>query len=285
MPVRNNGGPKSAQLCNWLKKLDEEASTLPRATSWERYGPFMLARYPQLWPQPIPGNWGEAAAQVFADWESRIVGSEVATVCLDGLDAEQRKQLAALLLQTVVNLQMREADSPSAKRASYLRKEAPARLRKLDRRLQKAWRLVKELDAYARDTGAENIRNRDRHTARQLIGNEYKLAADKALKALNAKNPTDAQEFAEIADEHPTPERVEAFGMVQLYWFFRYGCRLSGHESEVRTARLRNVFWTEHGISPVPYRAEYISGQSKGCEAVHRAVWGFKLDKGYKPGA
>ena len=237
---------------NWLEWLDREAARLPRATGWTSPDePFMLARYPHLRPAPTPGDVhsrimcesGEkTAAQQFAEWESRIAGSAESAVCLEGLCAEQRTQLAALLLQTRVDLEMRKADSRSSQWARHLRGEAPARLRKLNRKLQKARQAVEELKAYAEDSGAEGPKDMERHWARHLLGFDYRLAADKALRALVMKCPQEAQEFAEIAGEYPTPERVEAFGMVQLYWFFRHGCHLSGDESEVRVALLRNAF-------------------------------------------
>jgi hypothetical protein len=218
----------------------------------------------------------KTATQLFTEWESRIAGSSEAAVCLEGLDAEQRKQLAALLLQTITDMEMRAADSRSSQWAQHVRREAPARLRELNRRLQKARRAVEELKAYARDSETGNPDDMLPHSARRLLGQTYELAADKALKVLVMKCPPKAQEFAEIAGEHPTPERVEALGMVQLYWFFRHGCNLSGDESEVRVARLRNAFWTEYGVSAVTYRAKYIVGQSQGCEAVHVAVRRFR---------
>jgi hypothetical protein len=114
---RDNGRRKPACPCNWLKALDEAAKTLPRATDWiEPYSPFMLARYPNLQPQAVLGDAhsrimcesGErTAAQLFAEWEARIVQNAAAAPCLEKLSAEQRRQLAALVLETMVALEMR----------------------------------------------------------------------------------------------------------------------------------------------------------------------------------
>ena len=211
MSNHNRSGLKPAGPFNWLKDLDRVAATLPRATSWvDSYGPFMLARYPNLRPTPIPG----VATQLFVEWESRIAGSAEAAVCLEGLCAEQRTQLAALLLQTRVDLEMHEADSRSSQWARHLRREAPARLRQLNRKLQKARHAVEELRVYAQDSATANPNDTSLHTARFVLGQRYALAADKALKALAMKCPPKAREFAEIAGEYQTPERVEAFGMV-----------------------------------------------------------------------
>lgn len=293
MANRKTGRRVNTPLFNWLEWLDKKAATLPRATNWV-HDPFMLARYRNLRPLPIEGDVhsrimcesGErTAARLFADWELRIADNTETTVCLEGLNAEQRRQLAALLLQTIVDLEMLTAADRSSQWSRHLRKAAATRLRVLNRKLQKARKAVQELKAYARDSETGNPDDALLHAARLLLGQDYRLAADNALKALAMKCPPKDQEFADIAGEYPTPERVEAFGMVQLYWFFRHGCNLSGDESEVRAARLRNAFWTEHGVSTVSYRAEYIPGESKGCNAVHTAVTRFKRNQGYQPNA
>jgi hypothetical protein len=77
------------------------------------------------------------------------------------------------------------------------------------------------------------------------------------------------------AKYHALEDPVER-GMVQLYWFFRHGCGLTGREAEVRVARIRNAFWKKHGVSEVPFRPEYRVGESRGCDAVHTAVRRFK---------
>jgi hypothetical protein len=294
LPSRDTGRRKPACLCNWLRALDEAAKTLPRATDWlGQYGPFMLARYPNLRPQPVPGDAhsrimcesGErTAAQLFAEWETRIAQDTVAAPCLERLSAEQRRQLAALLLDTMVALEMRPALAGSSQFKRQIRREATTRLRVLSRKLQKARQSIEELMAYAQDSGKGNTPETSRHSARLVLGQPYRFAASKALRALDIKNLPDAREHVELASEPlaPEDEDPEVFGMVQLYWFFRHECSLSGNESEVRVARLRNAFWTEHGIRTVKYRAGYEEVESKGCEAVHVAVNRFKPLKGYK---
>jgi hypothetical protein len=291
---RDTGRRKPTCPCNWLKALDEAARTLPSATDWlGQYGPFMLARYPSLHPQPVPGDAhsqimcesGErTAARLFAEWETRIVKSVVAAPCLERLSAEQRRQLAALLLETMVALEMRPVLARRSQFKKQLSREATVRLTALSRKLQKARQSIEELMAYAQDSGKGNTLDASRHSARLLLGQPYGFAAGKALRALDIKGLPDAREHVELASESFPPEDKdpEAFGMVQLYWFFRHGCSLSGNESEVRVARLRNAFWTEHGVRTVIYRARYDKVESKGCEAVHVAVNRFKPLKGYK---
>ena len=287
MSGRVRGGQRPARRFNWLKRLDEQATELPSATSWlQPYGPFMLARYANLRPQPIAGDVhsqldcesGErTAAQLFMEWESRIAENAEAAVCLSGLSAEQRRQLAALLLDTIDELKGCDSAAEALQWARHVHEETPTRRRVLDRRLKKARRAVEELENYAQDLRKRNSLDASRHLARRTLGHTYRVAAGRALKALDVKSLADAQEHTELAGERLTFEDPEVFGMVRLYWFFRHECRLSGHESEVRTARLRNAFWAEHGIRKVKFRPKYITGQSQGCEAVHVAVRRFHL--------
>jgi len=77
---------------NWLQDLDSKAKSLPRANSWlQPYGPFMLARYPNLRPLPVLGNVRSqitsesderTATQLFAEWELRIAGNPQTASCL-----------------------------------------------------------------------------------------------------------------------------------------------------------------------------------------------------------
>lgn len=144
----------------------------------------------------------------------------------------------------------------------------------LHKKLMKARKAVEELKNYAQDSKEWSYSGSPSCVARQMLGTDYRNAANKALKALDDKHFPTAQEHIEIESQSLASENedVAVFGMVKLYWFFRHGCGLTGDESEVRVARLRNAFWTEHGVSTVPFRAEYFTGQSQGCEAVHVAV-------------
>jgi hypothetical protein len=288
MPGRSDGGQTTSRSFNWLEMLDKEAAKLTRATSWlEPYGPFMLARYPNLRPKPINGDvhsqimcdsGEQTAGRLFAEWESRIMVNTESSVCLEKLDAGRRRQLAALLLETVVDLEMRTATDRSSHWAWHVCKEAARRLRVLNRKLQKARQAIQEVMVYAEDPGKRNALDAPRHSARQMLGHPYRIAAARALRALDERSLPAARQHVELASEllasqEPDPE---VFGMVRLYWFFRHECGLSGHESEVRTARLRNAFWPEYGVRKVGYRAKYVTGQSQGCEAVHVAVNRFK---------
>src|SRR5262249_25309541 len=108
-----------------------------------------------------------------------------------------------------------------------------------------------------------------------IVGREYLIAADKCLKVLI--EPQDSSDFyRSVASEYPRLEDPVRLAMVQLYWLLRHGCGLSGHESEVRVALIRNALWTKHGITAIPIRAKGTPVKSKGCDAVHVAVMRFK---------
>lgn len=298
MSIRKGGKRTTARLFNWLEKLDELAKTLPVAGSWlQPYGPFMLARFPNLQPQPIPDNphsrimyeSGEmAAARLFAEWELRIGENPETAVCLEGLSRELRLQLSALMVDIESAFEMRTADNRSSTFHKHIIKEAEGRERMLNRKIKKVRLAIKELKEYAEDSGESNSvgANDALHRARQILGTTYLIAADDALRALDARGHNSAKHHIETAKEFLSPcDQEEAFGMIRLYWFFKHGCNLSGHESEVRVARLRNVFWAEYGIERVKFRPGYDGVASQGCEAVRLAVMRFKPNRGegYNP--
>jgi hypothetical protein len=290
---RNNRGRESAQLFNWLERLDQEAKALPRATDWlEPYGPFMLSRYAHLRPEPLPHDprskqeceSSEASAsQILEDLVPRIADHTETAVCLNGLNPEQQKQLSALLIETIEALEIDSIQRGKSQWARQVSKEARRRTRVLDRKLQKTRKAVEDLRSYAMDSDGGNSNDRPSHAARQTLGYPYRIAANHALRALvvpSGDEPPvvpDVKVYESLTSEYPTPSPPEVFGMVKLYWFFRHECSLSGDESEVRAALLRNAFWVEYGVRPVKYRPTYQAGESRGCDAVHVAVHRFRL--------
>jgi len=280
VPERNRSRRKPAGLFNWLEWLDQEAKTLPRATSWlQPHGPFILARYPNLQPQPTPDNFH---SRLFAEWEWRIRENPETAVCLDGLSRELRKQLSALMEDIASAFELRTADKRISTFYKHIIEEASVRERMLNRKLKKVRKAINELKDYAEDSGGDS--SNALHRARQVLGTTYRIAADDALRALDARGHNSAKHHIETAKEFWAPEDQEVvYGMIRLYWLFKHGCNnLSGHESEVRVARLRNAFWTEYGVSKVEYRPTYDTVESTGCGAVHLAVIRYKPSKGYK---
>jgi hypothetical protein len=176
---------------------------------------------------------------------------------VDGLDDHQRKQLAALLLDTITALESYKTYRRSAKRVNKLARE-PGGVRTLNKKIEKAQAAVKELGDYARRLDIQDV----------------SIVADLCFKKLSVLliGDTTPQFYNSIKAMYPTPKDPVGLCMVQLYWFFRHGCGLKGREAEVRVALLRNGFWKELGVYEVPFRPEYKTGESRGCDAVHEAV-------------
>jgi hypothetical protein len=267
-------GRTDSSLCNWLKELDAAIRKFPRAAHWLHYPNFWFARYPRLRPKPVAGiSYSkpicEAAAKVFSagvsEWTRRISQHEEAKRALEGLNPKQRHQLAALALDCVDNLEGWKKCRPIARRVRQISSEAPRRNRMLLRRVAKARRSLEELADYAK-------------CLHPLLGKEYERIAEICLTTLAVLPQDESTDFyRSLPSFYPTPEDPTTLCMVQLYWLFRHGGGLTGDESEVRVALIRNAFWTKYGVEKVPYREAYDGAQSKGCEAVHRAVYRFSL--------
>jgi hypothetical protein len=245
----------------------------------------MLARYPDLLPQPIPSDGHskimcESGERTFAELlsksETDLAESTEAAVCLCGLDAEQRRQLAALMLDIVSELETRPAVDHTARWASQLRKEAKRRITVLNRKVEKARRAIEELRNYALDSDTADVSDNALHTAKTMLGFPYLNATGKALSALKPEFFPTVHEQVDLVKDYTKLEGVETFGMVRLYWFFRHGCNITGDDAEVRTARLRNAFWTKFGCEAIQFRPDYDGAESQGCDAVHVAVIRFR---------
>ncbi len=266
--TNHRAGAGKRSLFNWLKWLDGEVRKFPRGANWLKHPPFqfarcrlfMMARYPQL-RRPFPD---EILGRALSGAEHEMSEHREARHALDGLNDRQRKELAALFLDTVDSLTSYKGYRRSANRVHKLANEAARRTRMLTRKLEKARRALEDLRKYGASLD-------------ELLGWEHVRAAETSLERLRKlKEDTDPEFYQSIRPEYPALEDPVTLGMVQLYWFFRHGCRLSGDEAEVRVARIRNALWTEHGVPEVGYRPEYQTGESKGCNTVHIAVLRFK---------
>jgi hypothetical protein len=252
---------------NWLKWLDEEVRKFPSEANWLQHPPFqfarcrlfMMARYPHL-KRRFPD---EVLSREFSRGEHQISEDPEARHALNGLSDQKRKEAAALSLDIIESLQTYTSHGRSRKKFYKLAAEAPSRTRMLIRKREKAHRALEDLRNYAESLD-------------MMLSWEDVLAAKECLKLLqNLKNP-EPEFYESLRTEYPALKDPATLGTVQLYWFFRHGCRLSGDEAEVRVAGIRNAFWTEHSVPRVHYRPEYQTGESKGCDAVHVTVLRFK---------
>jgi hypothetical protein len=271
---------------NWLRKLDVRARRLPRAANWLNYPLFMFARYPRLQPRVVIRSdryvrsqvetGRETFNRVLATWEDRIRNHELARRVLEGLKATQSRQLVSLLFDTVVELEEHKAEADKRTRLRHLIEKGTSQGGKMQRLLVRASKSLEALD------------NAASWLAPEMGRQDFKSAAVHAKNALTPVTRHRTQEFwrnrrntiAELLASKPHSKNPTKDLMVELYWFFRYGCRLTGDEAEVRVALLRNAFWTDFNVPTVNYLPEYQTGESKGCSAVHEAVRRWRPEQG-----
>ena len=264
-------------LFNLLAWLDAEAANLSRATSWLQYPYFTFARYRHLQPsltKPLDRSHLALLSgrtvfrQNIRKWLRRIRTSQQAGEVMKNLKPRQRSQLAALVADSVEGF---EAVGEYLRRLKWhkqlcaLAHQAPSHQRVREQRLSNARSALGQLLEYEKSlpTGfAESLR----------------AAAADSLKHLPERVPAtlDFRRLLNDPELHAVPTRTANSYMVALYWFFREGCGLSGDDSEVRVALIRNTFWPPHGVPAIAYRSKYVTGESKGCDAVNIAVRRFR---------
>jgi hypothetical protein len=213
----------------------------------------------------------KAFCESLDEWLGRIRDSQARDVLTD-LRPRQQKQLAALVADSVEGFdsvgeyQARIKDHKDL-RALVVR--APRCQRVRHKRLSNARSALEQLIEY------EKSDPRD-------FGKDLLVAAENSLKCLPREVPQ-ILDFSRLLNDpalHTTPIETANAYMVRLYCFFRYGCKLTGDDSEVRVARIRKAFWKPHGVKPVACRWEYKTGESRGCDAVHIAFLRDPLGRG-----
>ena len=194
------------------------------------------------------------------------------TACSERFEYGLRNQLAALVADTVGGIEgvaSYKVHQSHHKQLQKLSAEAPRRQHMRERKLAKARAALHDLIQYEKGL--------DEYFGRRLL-----RAAEDSLGRLPAKPPEIPDFHALLQDTflYSGPQNKVDVWMAELYWFFLQGCGISGHESEVRVALIRNAFWSEYGVSPVHYLPEYRSGESQGCAAVRIAVRRLRLPQG-----
>jgi hypothetical protein len=287
-----NRQSRDGQLVDWLEALDKKFSVESRVDSWLDCSPFVFARYPHLQPLQFFKIYGGKLRffnsrtpfdEQLSSWERRIAAHPEANLILKDLDNEQRKQLAALVLETV-------SDLDSYREQEEYLKSLTQRARKL-----KSQRISKRKSGklLPLDEKVVEIRHalRELHKTATLQGKAGADYAWFAAQGLQIKPPFESGPSAddllrrreEIIKSPDYLESPETFCMVRLYWFFRTGCGQSGKESEIRTGLIRNYFWTEFGLKRVKIISRKIfrnrgNDISRGCSAVKLAVSHFRFD-------
>lgn len=266
---------------NWLDWFDGEAKKLPPATSWLGYSYFMFARYPRLRPVVLKApnrsqlnlHAGHRAfRESLSEWLRQIQASREARDVLTGLSPCQRNQLAALVADSVEGFHgvgEYQARLKVHKDLCALAVRAPRCQRLRHKKLSEARSALERLIEYERSVAHD-------------LGKDLLVPAENSLKCLPEQVPK-IPDFHRLLNDpalHTTPIKTANKYMVRLYWFFRHGCKLSGDDSEVRVALIRNAFWRPHGVPWVDYRKNYATGESRGCDAVHIAVRRYPPDQG-----
>ncbi len=285
------------EVVNWLECLDAQARTLTPLqdwTSWDDY--FLLVRYPHLQPISPPGpdvsvlpphvakrlfeNSKRVFCEMIADYEEEIAIHDKAKRALEDLTKEQRQQVAALLIDSISSFEIYEGGAKFKKELGRL-VLTQSRLRMLERKIEKARKALEELRDYSGKLHWM-MRGIIRSMEPPLQRRDSRSVAEhciKLLEQLELRTPESFREERESFLHSHDPHDPTTFNMVKFYWLFRHGCGLSGHESEIRVALMRNAFWTEW-TKPVKYRPRYDTVESGGCTAVRRAVSRFRPDQG-----
>jgi len=204
-------------LFNWLKWFDGKATKLPRATRWlEPFDYFTLVRYPHLQPTSAIEDARLATGTVLgrrvflgsiSEWESRIANHGDAQRVVDGLAPNQRQQVAALVIDSMADLENWQVNAKSIRLVSRLAKEGSRRQRVLLWKLKQAQIALRALGRYAEKLDPERNKLGPRPSwlggleevakwyesfqnlawekdLRPLRGDEFKSAAEKCLAIL-----------------------------------------------------------------------------------------------------
>ena len=266
---------------NWLANLDMAAKTWEPLLHWD-YPRFLLARYPHLRPDAEDQN-RDPFFRILADWDAKI--SEQAPEVTEGLDDEERQQLAALVLDSMVELEMQVRDSSDSKwTQSYLR-FGEGWQRKLDRKAEavrkaaESWRKeATEQSNYKIAMGeisADGSLDKLEYRRTRFIAHPDAAAAEQVLATLKTRrggypSPDQQATWREVIASRKRRNPASQY-MVRFYWFFLHECGCTSADAEVRTAVIRNHFWKNFAPA-VKYTATYTGEQTKGCSSVRLAV-------------
>ena len=243
------------KLRNWLLEMDRAVQKLPRAETAGDYWNFFFVRYPHLRPSPYRTRLQGLREQI-ARYEAIISNDQETRRTLDTLSRALRKQLAALVLDTIGDLD----DLSEKKDLKRIGRIYGSQRRNLIRKVEK-------LRGHLEDV------RRDALKLHHYLGRDVAVRSLRCLEIISeCRIP--ASDLIEIIPVHYSKVRLAsrtAMNMVKLYWFFRYGCEVDGDEAEVRVALIRNRFWTPY-VPKIPYQGAYDGTENKNCPAVHQAI-------------
>lgn len=282
-------GSADSEAVNWLELSDAEAPTLPRAKAWCNFPYFLQIRYPDLQPTPPSSSptsqtgrikhrlfklEKQAFYETLSDFRTQIETHEEASRAVEDLTEDQQQQVAALLVDSITSFEKYKPDANFAKELKQLDREAPRRLRTLQRKIDAAHDSLQKLHDYASQLHWTLRGGWSQDHWHRWI--DSKKASASCLEILEDVELPKPESFSgDLEDSNLHLNDPTSLYMVKFYWCFRHGCGLSGHESEVRVALIRNAFWTEW-TTPVKYLPSYDTVDSQGCTAVRQAVRRFR---------
>jgi hypothetical protein len=279
---------------DWLQIVDAASSNLPRARSWIYYPWFFFARYPHLRPvesiDPKQQSHLESCHEAFKRevwrWQDRIGMTQNAWRVLYNLEGQHRFQLGALMVDCEADLKDYTERLPYHKLLKKFASEEPRRERMLKRKLASVHeatdRLIRELSssdcprAYALNHMVDHYR-RAEEDLENYLKKFPSFIKPRNLLGDVLPNPgsitlPDLVGLLNTPGFHVVPENPVAPCMIKLYWFFHHGCGISGNQSEIRVALLRNAFWQTDRFPRVGYKEIAGAEGSAECGAVKRAV-------------
>ena len=261
--------PSSDGPRNWLKEADKAACRKERYPDWWCFGisAFDVVRYPSLRPEKPPAEDPErpvfeVAEILFERYLSKLetrLAKETPEVLAE-LTAEQRIQLAALVSDCEEKFNLYGIIKPVANAQMKIAREGERRVKMLRRKILKVLQGLTDLRDYARQM--------DSQYGFEELPARVRLCLLALEKFKSAQGLADEFAWCREQGEDPRKSRLPitdptTLCMVSLYWFFREECSLSGDESEVRVAVIRNIIWKELGVEHVAFVSAYNGYENK----------------------
>jgi hypothetical protein len=263
---------KHAAPENWLEWLDALAQTFPGAETWSQpYSYFFLTRYPHLQPHDQNDDVGKRTYEERLRKQEELLSSNSKSrQALRKLSPGLRREVSALVSDLTMELEQHvkwkqmpmQMVKGTASQGRILR-SLESKIRKLETTLGQMVNLTSKLPWPEIDGDVRKI-------SKQVA---LFRAAMRPLAPRRQANAVRNSDYFQMAAKD-TP----IFAMVRLFWLFHYGCKLTVGDAEVRVAAIRNALWSEYA-EPVECAIRK-SDESKGCDAVRKAVERFRLPKG-----
>jgi len=248
---------------NWLVEHDRAVQELEPAPSFNDYSYFDLTRYPRLRPFPPKDLRQRRLFEISRGSVLFQIAEQQALLPVrttESLNSGQTGQLAALVIDLRNDAEVNETYGKESTQWRIVGKKGPQQQARLTKQVKKAQQELHKL---------HNLAGK----AIPVLGRRYLLAADRCLKDLGDHcEPIPDDQLRQQLSIHQPEDDQSSFAVVPLYWFFRHECGLSGNESEVRAAMIRNQFLTAPGKEPLKYQAESTGGEFGGSSAVRLAV-------------